>query len=214
MSLAATTTATAKRLAVGKLSPKSSAFLLCDIQDKFCPLIYKNETVVRTAKLLTCVARELDIPLIGTEQYPKAFGHTLPSCFADEEHLKNTPIFEKKLFSMMTPEVSTEIEKKHSVVKSFVLFGVETHVCVQQTALDLLELGHQVHIVEDGTSSMQPLDRNVALRRMASAGAFVSTAQSICFMLLGSADHPNFKAVSKLIKEHATLPNEFNDTLL
>jgi isochorismate hydrolase len=99
-------------------------------------------------------------------------------------------------------------------VKSVVLFGIEAHVCLQQTCLDLLENGRDVHVVVDACSSMKLYDREIALHRMQSAGAFLTTAQSAVFMLLGSADHPNFKAISTLVKEHASLPNEFEDLLL
>ena len=91
------------------------------------------------------------------------------------------------------------------------MVGIEAHVCLQQTCLDLLEQGHDVHIIADGVSSQQKYDREIALRRMESSGAYVTTAQSAAFMLLGSADHDNFKAVSKLVKDHMTLANEFNE---
>eukprot|EP00540_Astrosyne_radiata_P003279 CAMPEP_0116846740 /NCGR_PEP_ID=MMETSP0418-20121206/14015_1 /TAXON_ID=1158023 /ORGANISM="Astrosyne radiata, Strain 13vi08-1A" /LENGTH=111 /DNA_ID=CAMNT_0004478045 /DNA_START=206 /DNA_END=537 /DNA_ORIENTATION=+ len=110
---------------------------------------------------------------------------------------------------MITEEVSQYLATlKRS---SYILFGIEAHVCVQQTALDLLEEGHDVHIIVDGVSSQQPIDRQVALSRMSQAGAYLTTAQSAAFMLMQTADHPNFKAVSKLTVEHMKKPNEFND---
>jgi len=75
-------------------------------------------------------------------------------------------------------------------------------------------MGHDVHIVADGVSSQQPFDREIALQRMTGAGAFLTTAQSAAFMLMQSADHPNFKKVSKLVVEHMKLPNDFNDAML
>mmetsp|Transcript_41596 Transcript_41596/g.61006 ORF Transcript_41596/g.61006 Transcript_41596/m.61006 type:complete len:209 (-) Transcript_41596:488-1114(-) len=203
----------AARRMVGKLSTNTTAMLLCDIQDKFIPHIHNRDTVVQTAKLLTSVSNELSIPLVATEQYPRAFGHTVTDCFTDGQ-VGETPVFEKKLFSMMTPEVHTHLESLDEKISSFILFGVEAHVCVQQTALDLLEAGHDVHVVVDGVSSMKLLDRDIALQRMSSAGAYLTTAQSAVFMLLKSADHPNFKAVSKLVKDHAALSNEFNDAVM
>lgn len=86
--------------------------------------------------------------------------------------------------------------------KSIVLFGIEAHVCVQQTALDLLEQGYDVHVLADGVSSQRVHDRSVALRRMAQAGAHVTTAESLIFMLLASAEHPQFRTIAGLIKEH------------
>ncbi len=94
--------------------------------------------------------------------------------------------------------------------KSVVLFGIEAHVCVQQTALDLLEQGYAVHVLVDGVSSSRAHDRAVALRRMENAGAYLTTAESLIFMMLGSAAHPHFRAISTLIKEHGAKENPFN----
>ena len=137
----AATTTMAKR-AVGKLKPETTAMLLVDIQERFRPLIYRGETVVRTAQYMTSVAKALDIPVVVTQQYTKVFGETVKECFADQEDLEVTPIFEKKLFSMCTDEVSAHIFKLNR--SSFIMFGIETHVCVQQTALDLLEVCRQL----------------------------------------------------------------------
>ena len=95
-----------------------------------------------------------------------------------------------------------------------VVVGIEAHVYVQQTCLDLLEQGADVHVVVDGVSSQQPLDREVAFQHLQQAGAYLTTAQSIVFMLMQSADHPQFKTVSKLTVEHMKLANEFNELLL
>ena len=82
---------------------------------------------------------------------------------------------------------------------------------MQQTCLDLLENGKDVHVIVDGVSSQQYIDREVALQRLVHAGAFLTTAQSAAFMLMQSAEHPNFKTVSKLTVEHMKLKNEFNE---
>ena len=196
------------RRAVGKLSPATTALLLCDVQERFRPLIYNMETVVRTAQYMTSVATALDMPCIATQQYTKVFGNTLTDCFATPDIAAATPIFEKKKFSMLTDEVTAKLTEWNK--SSYILVGIETHVCVQQTCLDLLEQGNDVHIIVDGVSSQQAIDRQVALQRMQAAGAYLTTAQSAAFMLMQTADHPNFKTVSKLTVEHMKLPNEFN----
>lgn len=196
--------------AVGKLEPKNSVLLVCDVQELFRPLIYKMETVIKTTKFMTSVAKELTIPIVATQQYTKVFGPTIPDAFADPGDIGSlAPVFEKKKFSMMTPECSEHLSALGKT--SYLLVGIEAHVCVQQTALDLLEQGHDVHIVCDGVSSQQKYDREIALKRMETSGAWLTSAQSAAFMLLGGADHPNFKAVSKLVKEHMALKNEFNE---
>jgi nicotinamidase-related amidase len=201
------------RRLVGKLRPESSVFLLCDIQERFRPLMWRGETIINTSRYMTSVAKALDIPVVITQQYTKVFGDTVKDCFADpEEDLKKYPIFEKKKFSMCTEEVCqymNSLKNKESVI----LVGIEAHVCVQQTCLDLLEQGKDVHLIVDGVSSQQAFDREIALQRMSQAGAFLTTAQSAAFMLMQSAEHSNFKTVSKLTVEHMKLPNEFDDAL-
>jgi len=203
--------ATTASRAVGKLSPSNTALLVCDVQERFRPLIHKMETVVNTTKFMTSVAKELKFPIVVTQQYTKVFGPTITDAFEDSNDIGSTlaPIFEKKKFSMCTEECTQHISSLNKT--SFLLVGIEAHVCLQQTALDLLEKGHEVHIIADGVSSQQKYDREIALRRMETSGAYVTTAQSAAFMLLGGADHSNFKAVSKLVKDHLVLKNEFNE---
>ena len=113
---------------------------------------------------------------------------------------------------MLTPEVSSHLASiSPAPPTSYVLFGIEAHVCVQQTCLDLLSAGHDVHVVVDGVSSISPLDRECALERMRQSGAFLTTAQSVAFMLMKDAGHPNFKEVSKMLIEHGKGQNDFHD---
>ncbi|KAL7449746.1 hypothetical protein ACHAWC_002994 [Mediolabrus comicus] len=201
--------ASATRRAVGKLSPSNSVLLVCDVQERFRPLIHNMETVINTTKFMTAVAKELKIPCVATQQYTKVFGPTLPDALADPSDLgTKIPVFEKKLFSMCTPEFTEHLASLSKT--SYLLVGIEAHVCLQQTCLDLLEKGHDVHIICDGVSSQQKYDREMALKRMEQSGAWITTCQSAAFMLLGGADNANFKAVSKLVKDHMALKNEFN----
>lgn len=197
------------RRLVGKLTPENSVFLLCDIQNRFRPLIYKGETIINTARYMTSVAKALNIPVVITQQYTKVFGDTVKDCFADPDDLAKYPIVEKKQFSMCVDEVNKHMMELNR--KSVIIFGIESHVCVQQTCLDLLEEGKEVHLIVDAISSQQSYDREIALQRMSQAGAFLTTAQSAAFMLMRTADHENFKTVSKLTVEHMKLPNEFNE---
>jgi nicotinamidase-related amidase len=197
--------------AVGKLHPSKTALLLCDVQDRFTSVIWRSQTVIQTCQYMTSVAFALDIPMLATQQYTKVFGETVRECFANDEIQAACPIYEKKLFSMLTPEVQLKVDEYDK--ESFLLIGIEAHVCVQQTCLDLLEQGKQVHVIVDGVSSQQPVDRDTALQRMRQAGAFVTTAQSAVFMLLQTAEHEKFKQVSRLTVEHMKLSNEFNEAL-
>lgn len=198
--------------AVGKLRPEDSVFLLCDMQHLFRPLIYRAETVINTSRYLTSMAKALEAPVIVTEQYKKVFGSTVEECFADPADLTKYPVIEKKQFSMCVDEVTEHLKKLNK--KSVILFGIEAHVCVQQTCLDLLEQGQEVHLVADATSSQLAYDRDIAFHRMSQAGAYLTTSQSLAFMLMRSADHPDFKAISKLTVDHIKLPNEFNNDFM
>lgn len=195
--------------ALGKLKPETTALLVCDIQDRFRPLIYRMETVVNTCRYLTSVAKVLGIPVLATQQYTKVFGETLDDCFADPKEKEQIPIFDKKLFSMCTEDTNKVLDEWNK--ETYIITGIETHVCVQQTCLDLLERGADVHVIADGVSSQQSYDRLIALDRLRDAGCFITTAQSAAFMLCQSANHPNFKQVSKLTVEHMKLPNEFQE---
>lgn len=198
---------------VGKLHADKTCLLLCDMQERFRPLIHHMPTVVQTTRFMTGVAKALSVPIVATQQYTKVFGETIPECFsAPEELLAVAPIYDKKNFSMLTDEVQ---ERLNGLSKdSFIIVGIESHICVQQTCLDLLEQGKDVHVIADGVSSQQPYDRKIALKRLQQAGAFVTTAQSAAFMLMQSADHEAFKTLSKLTIEHMKLPNAFNEAML
>ncbi len=199
---------------IGKITPSQTCFLLCDVQDRFRSVIHNAESVVKTSNFLCRVGNKLGIPIVGTEQYPKAFGRTcedvllLPSEDGSAPGRIEPAIYEKKLFSMITPEVSSHLATLDR--SCFVLFGIEAHVCVQQTCLDLLDQGHDVHIVADAVSSQSPFDRSIALERMRQSGAYITTAQSLVFMLLGSAEHPDFKTLSKMVVAHSKEGNEFH----
>lgn len=197
---------------VGKLNPAKTVLLVCDVQERFRSLIWRMETVVHTTQYMTSLAALLDIPVVVTEQYKKAFGPTIADCFdtANQSELQTPTTFEKKQFSMCTPQVMEQLQQ-YPERTTYVLVGIEAHVCVQQTCLDLLQQNSEVHLIADGISSQQPYDREIALRRMQQAGAFLTTAQSAAFMLMQSADHPHFKLLSQLTMGHMKKPNEFND---
>jgi nicotinamidase-related amidase len=140
----------------------------------------------------------LHIPLIATEQYVKAFGHTVADIALNR--VKNYHLLEKKKFSMMTDDLDKLLLENEmlSKRKCVILYGIETHVCVQQTALDLLERDYEVHVLADGVSSQRATDREIALDRLRQSGVFVTTCESAMFMLTVHADQPYFKELSSL----------------
>ncbi|KAK6108493.1 Isochorismatase family protein [Brugia pahangi] len=179
-----------------RLSPLNSALLVCDIQEKFRPSVKYFEEIVQISKRLIVAAKLLDMKIIATEQYPKGLGHTVSELDLNKH---NIPVFEKKKFSMCVPSVTKMLESSQSVI----LCGLETHVCVLHTALDMLEKGIAVHVVADAVSSRSQTDRMFGLRQMEVAGAILTTSECVILGLLGGADHPKFRDVQKIILELA-----------
>jgi nicotinamidase-related amidase len=186
---------------LGRLNPANTVLLVCDIQERFRDVIWKFDSVLRTSKLLIDGCKEIGVPIIATEQYPKALGRTCSELTAGNDF----PKIEKMNFSMCTPEVMSKIGRDK---ENFIIVGLETHVCVLQTTLDLIAQGKNVHVAVDAVSSSRPTDRAVALKRMENAGAFLTTAESALFMMMGSANFGNFKKVSGLVKDYGKKPSE------
>lgn len=180
----------------GDLLPDKNIFFMCDIQERFRPAIHNFDAVVENARRLATASNVLKRPLIVTEQYPKGLGKTISDIPIDEA----VGIFEKTKFSMIIPEVDKYIEGEPDL-KQAIVFGVETHVCVQQTVLDLLKRGFEVFLVADATSSRSETDRGLALQRLRDAGAIVSTTESILFQLIADKDHDHFKVIQSLVKD-------------
>uniref|UniRef100_A0A0N4ZMP3 Isochorismatase domain-containing protein 1 n=1 Tax=Parastrongyloides trichosuri TaxID=131310 RepID=A0A0N4ZMP3_PARTI len=178
---------------LSRLNTKTSALLVCDLQDKFRNNIKHFPEIVSVTKRLITGANILNIKTIATEQYPKGLGHTVP-----ELELKkfDIPVIEKVQFSMCVPDFFKHLPKNN---ESIILCGIEAHVCVLQTTLQLLEEGKDVHIVCDGVSSRTMFDRKYAFDRMKIAGAKLRTSESVLFELMRGSDHPKFREVQKLV---------------
>mmetsp|Transcript_11039 Transcript_11039/g.15231 ORF Transcript_11039/g.15231 Transcript_11039/m.15231 type:complete len:206 (+) Transcript_11039:43-660(+) len=193
------------------LNIERSIFLLCDVQTRFRPLIFRSETVIRKSALLYNVCSILQVPCIVTEQKPKALGSTVQDIKlfqSDGTPNPGTKIFEKLQFSMFTNEVKQELEILQR--DQIILCGIEAHVCVQQTVMDLRARGFDIFIACDATSSQRPYDRSVAINRMLQMGVKMCSVESIIFDLMKTAEHPKFKEVSALVVSHnKDFENEF-----
>ncbi|XP_040589821.1 isochorismatase domain-containing protein 2A [Mesocricetus auratus] len=184
----------AARASLGRLLPESSILFLCDMQEKFRPSIAYFPQIVSVAARMLKVARLLDVPVLLTEQYPQGLGPTVPELGAQGIR----PV-SKTCFSMV-PTLQKELDGRPQL-RSVLLCGIETQVCILNTALDLLERGLQVHVVVDACSSRSQVDRLVALARMRQSGAFLSTSEALILQLVRDAAHPRFKEIQKIIKE-------------
>lgn len=179
------------------LDPAHTALAIIDMQDGFRTSISDfTETAARIA-LMAHAAQRLDIPLIVTEQYPRGLGHTANEIKAVlPAKLK---VIEKTTFSSCgAQKFESELERKQ--VLHILLCGIEAHVCVNQTAHDLLERGYRVHLLTDCITSRAPQNTEIGLAKMVQSGASPSSTEMALFELLRDAKHEQFKAIQKLIK--------------
>ncbi|XP_795064.1 isochorismatase domain-containing protein 2 [Strongylocentrotus purpuratus] len=183
---------------LGKLVLRNSSLFLCDMQEKFRPMIKYFPEIVEVSSRLFRAARILDIPVIVTEQYPKGLGPTVKELGINRDEVN---IYPKTCFTMVLPEVEEKL--KENDTKTVVLCGIETQVCVQQTTLDLLEKGYEVHVVADACSSRTMVDRMYAIERLRDCGAFITTSEAIILQMVKDAAHPNFKEIQKVIATSA-----------
>ncbi len=180
-----------------KLDPTRAAVLVVDVQDRLTPAMPPDALarVVKYAKALVGAAKELGLPVIATEQYPKGLGRTLPEL---REVLPSAPI-EKVHFSCgADPAFAAALETTRR--RQVIVCGMETHVCVFQTARDLVGMGYEVHVCADAVSSRTEEHRRVGLELCREAGAIVTTAETAIFDLLHRAGTDTFKKVAPLVK--------------
>lgn len=180
--------------AVKRLRADTSVVVVIDIQDKLLPKIPDASKLVRNAGFLLDVAAQLGVPARATEQYPKGLGPTtaeiarrLPSGLPSKTSFSccGSGTFLEELEMLRRPDV--------------VLVGMETHVCVAQTALDLLKAGLHVFLAVDALAARGAIDHDTALRRLEQAGAVPTTVEAVAFEWLNDATHQHFKAVSAMI---------------
>ncbi|XP_076808900.1 isochorismatase domain-containing protein 2-like [Clavelina lepadiformis] len=184
------------KLNLGNLSPVTSVVFCCDMQERFRPAIKFFNEIVKVASRVLKASEILKIPLVVTEQYPRGLGKTV----SDLDISHASVVAEKTKFSMLTPEVEDQLDKLPHV-SSVILLGVETHVCVQQTTLDLLARGFEVHVLADATGSRSLTDRHVAYERLRRAGAIITTCETVLLQFVGDKNHEHFKAIQNLIKD-------------
>lgn len=176
-----------------RLDRRSCALLVIDLQEKLLPAIPDRESLLADVTLLVRGAAIWNVPATLTEQYPQGLGPTV------------TPLREllpapREKMTMSAAGCLDWPPAAESERPQVVLAGIEAHVCVLQTALDLLAAGYQVYVAVDAVSSRFPLDRGVALDRLARSGANLTTVESVLFEWAEAAGTPEFKQTSQLVK--------------
>ncbi len=180
-----------------KLSTDTAVFLMIDIQEVLTPLISNKEEVVKNNAIMLQGAKEMGLQTIVTEQYPQGLGNTVAEL---RKHIQGLTLLEKTSFSLYSdyPEMLDNLMASGKT--QFILTGTESHICVYQTAEDLLKIGAEVFVVSDGVGSRSNEHRRQILQTLLHMGACVLPAESVLFELMGSPKHQAFKAVSRLVK--------------
>jgi len=170
--------------------------LVIDIQERLFPHMQQKEELLKNSLLLMEGIQILDIPVLVTEQYPKGLGKTIDPV---KRALKGIDPIEKIAFSCCDEPLFSE-HLGRSGFRTVIICGIEAHVCVLQTVIDLLATGYLPVVVSDCTDSRKRNDKIVALERMKTEGAVITTTESILFELTRKAGTTEFKTISRLIK--------------
>lgn len=177
------------------MSRGDTALLVVDVQEKLIGLIPEHTRIVWNIRRLLDAASCLGVPVAGTEHYPQGLGPTVDELAARLGHIPSKVAFScgacVELFDRFEQE---KIDK-------LLIVGIETHVCIQQTAMDAMTAGYRVYVAADAVGSRYVIDHDIALRRMESGGATLATTEAAMFEWCRTADTPEFKTISQLVRE-------------
>jgi len=180
------------------LEPDQCALVVVDIQEKLLPPIWEKDRLIRNAQLLIRLAGILKIPALVTTQYTKGLGNTVPEISA---LLPDTPTIDKLMFSCFGSDAFCNLLKHLPGRRTTLLLcGMETHICVMQTALGALREGYLVHVAADAVSSRTELNWHIGLNRMQAAGAILSSTEMMIYELLRQSGAPAFKELLPHLK--------------
>jgi nicotinamidase-related amidase len=181
------------------LSPATSSLLIVDMQERLLPAMAGGQEALACGCLLVAAAKGMGLPIAVSEQYPKGLGRSVPPVM---EKIGNAPIFAKMEFSCWrnAPFKTHLIGLHESGRPQIIIAGIEAHVCVLQTAIDLAQAGFGVFAVADAMASRVPASVALAQERMRQAGVAVVNAEMVVFELLGKAGTHEFKELSKLVR--------------
>ena len=178
------------------LNIEKTSLVVVDVQGKLAELMYDKESVFSNCVILVKSAKILGLGILWCQQYPKALGETIPQL---SELLGDEDPIDKLCFSCAGhPDFIARLNELKC--EQVMLCGIESHVCVHQTAMDLLDRDYDVHLISDAVSSRTESNKKVAIQRMRDEGVCVSSTEMALFELLRTAEHESFKEVAKLIR--------------
>jgi hypothetical protein len=178
------------------LDRNTSILIVTDIQGKLASLMHERESLFRNAGILIEGVKVLGVPILWVEQYPKGLGPTVPEIAS---HLAGlSPLPKKSFSSLRDPAIRAAFEGHHRF--QAILTGIETHVCIYQTVMDLLALGVETYVPVDAVSSRTPGNRQVALDAIARAGGHLTSVETLLFEMLGVGEGDEFRRIVRLVK--------------
>ncbi len=179
-----------------RMTPDQSALFIIDVQENLLSDIHESKQMVQRCSFMTQVANHLELPILITEQVKRVFGPTHSDIAS---HLPDTTVVhEKSRFSGCIDPIIAELDTLNR--PNILLVGMEAHICIMQTTLDLIDRGYNVFLVTDAISNGEPDQLEPAFRRMEQAGAVPTGAVSAAYELMADAKHPAFKTCLNLVK--------------
>ncbi len=175
---------------------RKTAVVLIDVQGKLAEIMQNSTKLFKNIEILIKGAQLLDIPIIWTEQLPEKLGATIKRI--SELLINQKPIIKSEFSCVKNVEILDLLEKKG--YNHFLLCGIETHVCVYQTAKDLLTLGHEVEIIADGVSSRTELNRNIGIEKIISLGGKITSVETLLFEKQEIAIGNKFRELINIVK--------------
>ncbi len=179
------------------IDPSRSHLLVVDVQEKLLPIVTDPERLLRNVRILLDAARLTGMPVTLSEQYPRGLGPTMAELSADLGEA-DRPIPKMEFSCARNDELLARLDAAGR--DQIIVCGIEAHVCVLQTAMDLVRQGRPVFVVTDAIGSRSDDSRDIAIRRMAAAGIVPVTTEMVVFEQLGSAENPAFREASRLIR--------------
>ena len=183
-----------------RLTALGAALLVIDVQERLIRLIRRGDLVIANTERLVRAANLLGVPVLATEQYPKGLGPTVDSL------LPLLPVRREKTLFQAADAAGLIAPEANAPIRHIAVAGIESHVCVMQTALELLRRGFAVQVPTDAVASRGEEDHRAALRRLEASGATITTTEAILFEWTERSDHPAFKAISALVKDFKPPP--------
>lgn len=178
------------------INTDDTVLFIIDVQDRLVNMLKNSDEIAKNNSILAKSAKILGLPVIASEQYPKGLGSTIPEV---REYIASDCMFEKTSFNAFAEQgVSSKLSELGR--KNIILTGIETHICVYQTALALCDAGYNVYVVKNAVSSRKSKDYKTALELMRDFGGKLTCVETVLFELLKTSKHPDFKEIQSLIK--------------